>query len=103
MVTYLQGIYQRLHVIYLTFSLFGWLVADGWCWFVVREEYCWLILAGCWWLVCSERKLLLLQRCTFESLNYSNFGYTQILPFDKLKISRISAKPTALLVPSMLF
>jgi hypothetical protein len=21
-------------------SLFGWLVADGWCWFVLREEYC---------------------------------------------------------------
>jgi hypothetical protein len=20
------------------FSLFGWLVADGWCWFVLREE-----------------------------------------------------------------
>jgi hypothetical protein len=28
-------------------SLFGWLVADGWCWFVLREEYCWLVLAGC--------------------------------------------------------
>jgi hypothetical protein len=28
-------------------SLFGWLVADGWCWFVLREEYCWLVaLAG---------------------------------------------------------
>jgi hypothetical protein len=38
---------------------FGWLVADGWCWFVLREEYCWLVLAGCWWLVCSERKILL--------------------------------------------
>jgi hypothetical protein len=23
-------------------SLFGWLVADSWCWFVLREEYCWL-------------------------------------------------------------
>jgi hypothetical protein len=22
------------------FSLFGWLVADSWCWFVLREEYC---------------------------------------------------------------
>jgi hypothetical protein len=22
-------------------SLFGWLVADGWCWFVLREDYCW--------------------------------------------------------------
>jgi hypothetical protein len=26
-------------------------VAEGWCWFVLREEYCWLVLAGCWWLV----------------------------------------------------
>jgi hypothetical protein len=29
-------------------SLFGWLVADGLCWFVLREEYCWLVAAGCW-------------------------------------------------------
>jgi hypothetical protein len=28
------------------FSLFGWLVADGWCWFVLREEYCWLVAGG---------------------------------------------------------
>jgi hypothetical protein len=41
------------------YSMFGWLVADGWCWFVLREEYCWLVAAGCWWLVCSERKVLL--------------------------------------------
>jgi hypothetical protein len=34
-----------------TNGLFGWLVADGWCWFVLREEY--------WWLVCCERKVLL--------------------------------------------
>jgi hypothetical protein len=25
------------------YSLFGWLVADGWCWFILREEYCWLV------------------------------------------------------------
>jgi hypothetical protein len=31
-------------------SLFGWLVADDWCWFVLREEYCCLVAAGCWWL-----------------------------------------------------
>jgi hypothetical protein len=37
----------------------GWLVADDWCWFVLREEYCWLVAAGCWWLVRSERKVLL--------------------------------------------
>jgi hypothetical protein len=21
-------------------------VADGWCWFVLREEYCWLVASG---------------------------------------------------------
>jgi hypothetical protein len=25
-------------------------VADGWCWFVVREEYCWLV-AGVWFVL----------------------------------------------------
>jgi hypothetical protein len=30
-------------------SLFVWLVADGWCWFVLREKYCWLIAGG--WFV----------------------------------------------------
>jgi hypothetical protein len=34
-------------------SLFGWLVADGWCWFVLREEYCWLVAGG--WLVLREK------------------------------------------------
>jgi hypothetical protein len=37
----------------LTFSLFGWLVADGWCWFVLREEYCWLVAGG--WFVLREK------------------------------------------------
>jgi hypothetical protein len=27
-------------------SLFGWLVADGWCWFVLREKYYWLVADG---------------------------------------------------------
>jgi hypothetical protein len=41
--------------------LFGWLVADGWCWFVLREEYCWLVAGGCFvlrekycWLVADK-------------------------------------------------
>jgi hypothetical protein len=34
-------------------SLFGLLVADGWCWFVVREEYCWLVAGG--WFVLREK------------------------------------------------
>jgi hypothetical protein len=33
--------------------LFGWLVADGWCWFVLREEYCWLVAGG--WFVVREK------------------------------------------------
>jgi hypothetical protein len=34
-------------------SLFGWQVADGWCWFVLREEYCWLVVGG--WFVLREK------------------------------------------------
>jgi hypothetical protein len=33
--------------------LFGWLVADGWCWFVLREKYCWLVAGG--WFVLREK------------------------------------------------
>jgi hypothetical protein len=29
-----------------TNSLFVRLVADGWCWFVLREKYCWLVGDG---------------------------------------------------------
>jgi hypothetical protein len=28
-------------------------VPDGWCWFVVREEYCWLVAGG--WFVLREK------------------------------------------------
>jgi hypothetical protein len=38
---------------FLSGSLFGWLVADGWCWFVLREEYCWLVVDG--WFVVREK------------------------------------------------
>jgi hypothetical protein len=34
-------------------SLFGWLVANGWCWFVLREEHCWLVAGG--WFVLREK------------------------------------------------
>jgi hypothetical protein len=30
--------------------MFGWLVGDGWYWFVLREEYCWLV-AGDWFVL----------------------------------------------------
>jgi hypothetical protein len=28
-------------------------VADGWCWFVLREKYCWLLAGG--WFVVREK------------------------------------------------
>jgi hypothetical protein len=33
-------------------GLFVWLVADVWCWFVLREKYCWLVAGG--WFVVRE-------------------------------------------------
>jgi hypothetical protein len=32
---------------------FVWLVVDGWCWFVLREKYCWLVAGG--WFVVREK------------------------------------------------
>jgi hypothetical protein len=42
--------------------MFGWLVADGWCWFILREENCWLVAGGwfgmrekyCWLVAQSQ-------------------------------------------------
>jgi hypothetical protein len=36
------------------------LVADGWCWFVLREEYCWLVADG--WFVLREKYWWLISR-----------------------------------------
>jgi hypothetical protein len=33
--------------------MFVWLVADGWCLFVLREKYCWLVADG--WFVLREK------------------------------------------------
>jgi hypothetical protein len=42
-----------LTFLFTVYSLFGWLVADGWCWFLLREEYCWLVAGG--WFVLREK------------------------------------------------
>jgi hypothetical protein len=34
-------------------SVGWWLVADGWCWFVLRDEHCWLVAGG--WFVVREK------------------------------------------------
>jgi hypothetical protein len=54
-------------------SLFVWLVAHGWCWFVLREKYCCLVADGCFvlrekycWLVADkpneQGEIMLLQK-----------------------------------------
>jgi hypothetical protein len=45
----MQKFCAMIVVILATLSLFVWLVADGWCWFVLREKYCWLVADG--WFV----------------------------------------------------
>jgi hypothetical protein len=37
----------------LSDSLFVWLVANGWCWFVLSEKYFWLVTAD--WFVLREK------------------------------------------------
>jgi hypothetical protein len=41
------------HVGVAALNLFGWLVADGWCWFVLREKYCWLVPDD--WFILREK------------------------------------------------
>jgi hypothetical protein len=48
-------------------SLFGWLVVDGWCWFVLREEYCWLIAGG--WFVVREKYCWLAHKPSEQAVN----------------------------------
>jgi hypothetical protein len=39
-------------------------LADGWCWFLLREEYCWLIAGG--WFVPREKYCWLVADKTSE-------------------------------------
>jgi hypothetical protein len=56
-----------------TISLFGWLLADGWCWFVLREEYCWLIAGG--WFVLREKYCWLVADKPIEQVQYGGSGF----------------------------
>jgi hypothetical protein len=52
-------------------------VADGWCWFVLREKYCWLVSGG--WFVVGEKYCWLVtdkpseQAVTLETLFRGTF------------------------------
>jgi hypothetical protein len=48
-------------------------VADGWCWFVLIEKYCWLIAGGwfvlrekyCWLVADKPSEQAVCQECSF--------------------------------------
>jgi hypothetical protein len=60
-------------------------VADSWCWFVLREEYCWLVADG--WFVLREKYCWLVDDkpseqpvCSFSSLGLvGTFYRVQVL------------------------
>jgi hypothetical protein len=48
------------------------LVADGWCWFVLREEYCWLVAGG--WFVLREKYCWLVADKPSEQARMGAYG-----------------------------
>jgi hypothetical protein len=64
--------------LFKVYSLFVWLVADGWCWFVLREKYCWLVVGG--WFAPREKYCWLVadkpnEQGVMSLLNYRHRGY----------------------------
>jgi hypothetical protein len=49
-------------------------VADGWCWFVLREEYCWLVVGG--WCVMREKYCWLVADKPSEQGEFADGGGT---------------------------
>jgi hypothetical protein len=62
-------------------SLFGWLVADGWCWFVLREEYCWLV-AGGWFVVREKYCWLVADKPSEQGVRQCRSRYSSTLSWD---------------------
>jgi hypothetical protein len=56
-------------------------VADGWCWFALREKYCWLIVGG--WLVLREKYYwLVVDKPSEQGVDFLLcVGYVQRSPF----------------------
>jgi hypothetical protein len=62
-------------------SLFGWLVADGWCWFVLREKYRWLVAGG--WFVVREKYCWLVADKPSEQADYHEHLFPQLLQYSE--------------------
>jgi hypothetical protein len=80
--------------------LFVWLVADGWCWFVLREKYCWLIVGGLFvlrekycWLVADKHERVTDKRAEvskdvfrFACINRAGQKYLKLLDARSLPV-----------------
>jgi hypothetical protein len=53
-------------------------VADGWCWFVLREKYCWLV-DGDWFVLREKYCWLLADKPSEQGVRKQN---------DKIRLSR---------------
>jgi hypothetical protein len=65
----------------------GWLVVDGWCWFVLREEYCWLVAGG--WFVVREKYCWLVADKPSERGDYLIRSYNQVQMFSNLSCMQL--------------
>jgi hypothetical protein len=59
-------------------------VAGGWCWFVLREKYCWLVVDG--WFVLREKYCWLVADKPNEQGDEYHFSTHFILLFEIVQI-----------------
>jgi hypothetical protein len=66
-------------------------VADGWCWFVLREEYCWLV-AGGWFVVREKYCWLVADKRSEQAAKSSRKPIRDHLRFGLLHLSYLISK-----------
>jgi hypothetical protein len=81
-----------------TSSLFVWLVADGWCWFVLREKYCWLVAGG--WFALREKYCWLVADKPSEQA-VASFSHRYITVSKLARRRKSSSHSTLLLFPPL--
>jgi hypothetical protein len=63
-------------------------VADGWCWFVLREEYCWLV-AGDWFVLREKYCWLVADKPSEQGESQSRAFYLQtVLLYSSVEVLR---------------
>jgi hypothetical protein len=60
-------------------------VADGWCWFVLREKYCWLV-AGGWFVVREKYCWLVADKSSEQADEISRFCTYKVLLHCKFEV-----------------